>query len=220
MGGFRRWSIMAVEERRGCGYRKVGGLYLVGGMMDAECDRLPLELTTCPVCGSGIHFMRSLTRVNPFRLWGNHGSECIDPLKCFACYPPDDTAYIMMVGKRYYPTTADFLQEAQRLGVSKRIPSNALPHDLKLGETVVYLAHPEAVEAWEDEDPEASKLVFAKVKTKRLGVFCAFIPRRVEKLCWQSDYTEENIKKNRQRGIDLVSVPDGDRDHAPGKEER
>ena len=36
---------MAIEGKRGCGYRKVNALYLCGGCLDTPCDRLPLEAT-------------------------------------------------------------------------------------------------------------------------------------------------------------------------------
>lgn len=32
---------MAQESKRGCGYRKVGGTYLVGNYISVPCDRLP-----------------------------------------------------------------------------------------------------------------------------------------------------------------------------------
>src|SRR5260370_22228167 len=41
---------MAVEAKRGCGYRKAGGLYLVGGGIGLPCDRLPYEIHECPCC--------------------------------------------------------------------------------------------------------------------------------------------------------------------------
>jgi len=59
---------MAQESKRGCGYRKVGGLYLVGDGIFVPCDRLPYLLETCPVCGHGIHFTRSMTEINPLKL--------------------------------------------------------------------------------------------------------------------------------------------------------
>ena len=31
---------MASEPKRGCGYRKIGGTYLVGGGIGIPCDRL------------------------------------------------------------------------------------------------------------------------------------------------------------------------------------
>ena len=37
-------NTMAIEAPRGCGYRKVGGLYMCGGGIPIHCDRLPYEL--------------------------------------------------------------------------------------------------------------------------------------------------------------------------------
>lgn len=49
---------MAVEAKRGCGYRRVGGLYVVGGGLSAPCDRMPFPLERCRHCGGGIKFTR------------------------------------------------------------------------------------------------------------------------------------------------------------------
>lgn len=35
---------MAIEPRRGCGYRKMGGLYLVADALGEVCHRLPFPL--------------------------------------------------------------------------------------------------------------------------------------------------------------------------------
>jgi len=35
---------MAVEAKRGCGYRKVGGLYIVSGGQGISCHRLPMNI--------------------------------------------------------------------------------------------------------------------------------------------------------------------------------
>jgi hypothetical protein len=103
---------MAAETKRHCGYRKVGALYLVGNYIPVSCDRLPLEVGHCPVCGSGIHFTRSMAEINPYRLWGVH-KPCFDSHShfCNVCQPPIDVAFIMMVGERYY-SPESFLQEA------------------------------------------------------------------------------------------------------------
>ncbi|GAI07705.1 unnamed protein product [marine sediment metagenome] len=97
---------MAVEERRGCGFRKVGGMYLCGEYISSPCDRMPFPLTVCPVCGQGIKVSRGFTEVNPFRLWGPHESiakkgggivediiyeayKCKDKFRpCLLCDPP------------------------------------------------------------------------------------------------------------------------------------
>ncbi len=233
---------MAVEQIRGCGYRKVNGLYLCGGCLDAPCDRLPLPLTTCPVCGGGIKVSRGFTEVNPYRLWGNHDGSlvglvddqpitavCRDKIRpCHLCDPQDQPAYIMLVGAGNYKTPGDFLDEATRMGISKRIPF--IPKELRLGETVVYLAHPRACEvkvpavmqqamAIVSDQPgeshiEQPRLLEAERNEKKLGIFCAFIPQRVEKLIKESEATPEELENLQIRNITPIVVPDGDKDHA------
>jgi len=56
---------MAVEAKRGCGWRKANGLYLVGGGLAAPCDRMPYALDRCPTCGAGVKFTRGHTWLQP-----------------------------------------------------------------------------------------------------------------------------------------------------------
>lgn len=113
---------MAVEGIRGCGSRKVGGMYLCGEYIHVSCDRLPLPLTVCPVCGQGIKVSRAFTEINPLKLWGSHDSaleqmlypnyqaareavdqgkdRCQDRIRpCHVCDSKDQPAYIMLVGE-------------------------------------------------------------------------------------------------------------------------
>ncbi len=215
---------MSVESKRLCGFRRIGGLYLCGEFIALPCDRLPIEVGHCPVCNSGIHFSRSFARINPFRLWGAH-TPCQErgPL-CWACAPRDETAFLMTVGVKFYPTPQSFLEEGHRLGFSKRIPT--VPKGLELGKTVVYLAHPRAVEVKQPvavqqamsivEGLEAvqNRLLEApKTPEYRLGVFCCFIPQRIEKIVKQSEATPELVEKLARQGITAVPVPDDDPDH-------
>jgi len=214
---------MAVEARRGCGFRKVGGMYLCGEYVSAPCDRMPFPLTTCPVCGQGIKVSRGFTEVNPYRLWGIH-RDCKDHFRpCFLCDPRDESAYIMLVGAGNYKTKEDFLDEAQLMGISKRIPF--IPKGLELGKTVIYLAHPKACEVKipaalqeamsivEEAQTKQPKLLEAERNEKKLGIFCAFIPKRVEKLVWESELTDEKREQLEKRGITPVPISDGDADH-------
>ena len=217
---------MAQEERRGCGFRKVGGLYLFGEYISVPCDRLPYPLTTCPTCGAGIKFSRGFTKINPLGLFGPH-NNCRDKVRpCFVCDPTEEPAFIMGVGSRYYETPGDFAKEAQRMGVSKRIPW--IPKELKLGETVVYLAHSKAYVSnvkeaeilqlamavvSKEEKNHQPRLVGAKEFKYSLGIFSAFIPQRVEKLIWEHDATPEELEKLKKRGITPVTIKDGDLDH-------
>lgn len=214
---------MAVEQIRGCGFRKLGGTYLCGEYIGEPCDRMPFPLTTCPVCGQGIKVSRGFTKVNPYQLWGTH-QDCKDRFRpCFLCDPQDQPAYIMLVGEKYYKTPTDFLDEAHLLGISKRIPF--IPKDLELGKTIIYLAHPKACEVKvapalqeamalvEENQTKQPRLLETERNEKRLGIFCAFIPERVEKLIWEKDATPEELEKLEKRGITPIPIPDGDPDH-------
>lgn len=230
---------MASETKRGCGYRKVGGLYLCGGGLWVSCDRLPYELKSCPVCGAGVHFTRSMTEINPLRLFGSHDGElrwqrdasgnsdiplCQDEFRpCKMCDPTEEPAYIMTVGRKYY-SPESFVKEALELGVSKRIASNSIPKKLKLGQTVIYLAHPEAVNGTETPRTQGEllgngqvRLLDAEKAERKLGIFCAFTPQRVEMLVWESELEGEQGELYKasleKRGITPVPIPDNDPDH-------
>lgn len=214
-----------IEPRRGCGWRKVGAMYLCGEyIFHSPCDRMPFPLTTCPVCGQGIKVGRGFTQVNPYRLWGIH-QDCKDLYRpCFLCDPQDAPAYIMLVGAGNYPTPQDFVKEALVMGISKKIPG--IPRDLELGKTIIYLAHHKACEVkvaaavqqamsiLEGEETQRPKLLETDRVEKKLGIFCAFIPKRVEKLIWASKLTESEWIGLEKRGITPIPIPDGDADHA------
>ena len=216
---------MAIELIRGCGFRRVGGLYLCGEYIEVPCDRLPMPLTVCPVCGQGIKVSRGFTKINPHRLFGKH-RDCDDrgPYPCFMCEPKDEPAFIMGVGAGYYKTPEVFLDEATSMGISKRIPF--IPKGLELGKTVIYLAHPKACEVkvapalqqamgiLEEARTKQPRLLETERNEKKLGIFCAFIPKRVEKLIWESELTDEKRERLEKRGITPVPIPDGDKDHA------
>lgn len=214
---------MAKEGIRGCGYRKVGGLYLVGSYIPVPCDRLPYPLEVCPVCGSGIKISRGFVKIIPYRLFGDH-EDCHDVHRpCRMCDPGKDVAFIMGVGEKYYPTPEDFLKEGLEMGVSKRIPF--IPKEMELGKTDVYLAHPKACEvkvppllqhamAVVGGEDVQNKLLDAEKVEKAMGIFAAFTPQRVEKLIWKSQATKEELAKLEKRGITPVVIKDGDKDHA------
>jgi hypothetical protein len=222
---------MSVEARRGCGFREVKKLYLVGEYTPVFCDRLPLPIGECPYCHQGIHFVRSFTKLDALKMFGLHGDVCKDEHRpCFICDPTNKPSYVMMVGENSYPTPQDFMVEAEAQGISKKIPF--IPKDMKLGETVLYLAHNKACEVPDNTPDKPSVLKEAesileqtrmvdtpKVK-KALGIFTAFIPQRVEMLFYESEITEKLKAKMAKRGISIISVTDGDPDHMPIKKRR
>ncbi|KKL93734.1 hypothetical protein LCGC14_1871670, partial [marine sediment metagenome] len=216
---------MAIEEERGCGFRKVGALYLEGEYLSVPCDRLPLPLEICPVCGGGIKVGRGFTLINPLQLWGIH-TPCSDDHPCFVCDPGEDPAFIMLVGEGFYKSPGDFAQEARIMGISKRIPF--IPKAMVVGKTVVYLAHHKAVEvreapalqhtmAVEPSDPmNRPRLLDAETVGKAIGIFTAFIPQRIVQIVKESSLKgpagDKLIEDLAKRGITAVPVPDADPD--------
>lgn len=216
----RKWvPDMAVEAKRGCGFRKVGGLYLVGAGLARPCDRLPFQLPdVCPCCGAGIKQARGWTWVNGERLLGgDHFLNAADmppepPLlcpegKCAVCRPAllGERCGLLWVGKAHY-TPGEFIREAQAQGVSKRIAQ--LPKDLVLGQTWCLLGHPEAC-------PPEGRVEFGQDPPQpRPGIFYAFLPQAVEMIVTESEAENAGkMGKLAKRGITPVVVPDEDPDH-------
>lgn len=204
------------EHIRGCGWRVHQGIYLVGDFTPVYCDRLPYPLKTCRVCGNGIRVGRNFTKILPKSLFGNHEDCQENRDHCLMCKPvSDDPSYIMRVGREY--SIDSFVEEACRLGVSKRI--HQIPRELKLGKTIVYLAHSDActeVDTSPDKPKkrnpkkEQLKLVEVEKVKKCLGIFTAFVPQRIEKIYWESEIekmSDEEKKELEKRHITPVGVP-------------
>ena len=69
---------MSIEAKRGCGYRKVGGIYLVGDGLSAVCDRLPYPLEVCRVCGAGIKPSRGIQWLDGKEFFGGNCRHLLD----------------------------------------------------------------------------------------------------------------------------------------------
>lgn len=195
---------MAIEPKRGCGYRKVGGLYMVAKGMWTSCHRLPKELTTCPTCQAGIKQARGWTWVNGAQLMGRCPTLEVDK-HCQVCpmcqAEPLTKAGLLWVGERFYPSPADFTAEVAKMGLSKRI--KAIPQGFKMGETWVLLGHPKAV-------PDYAT---GKEENAKPGIFQVFKPTAIEQLITKSQATKEMLEGLEKRKITPVIVPDDDPDH-------
>ena len=215
---------MSVEARRGCGFRKVGGLYLVADALGEACHRLPFELRVCPTCGAGVKQSRGWTWIEPTALFGGRCSGWTSGpkrlragtiggslagrehcLTCPVCRPEhfNGRAGLLWVGGSFYGRVRDFEEEALKMGISRRLKS--VPRSFFLGATWVLLGHPAVRLEADPENPLDVKPV--------PGIFSAFRPKRVELLIWKSEATPERLAELEESGVTPVIVPDGDRDH-------
>lgn len=198
---------MAVEEKRKCGFRKVGGMYFVGSGMSGDCHRLPMPIHVCPVCSNGLKYSMGFTWLDPGKFFGKctHEDEPCHLRGCNVCSPPEGKHGLLWVGKKFY-SAEEFTHEAIMQGVSKRI--SAVPRDFKLGETWIYLAHLEGGKIIEP------LLEGGTMEQKIPAVFYAFKPARIEKIITQSQSEDKEFMEDLdKRNITPVIVPDNDKDH-------
>lgn len=183
------------EKARGCGYRKGGGTYLIGGDAFSACGKLPYPLKPCEHCGEGLRFFRGFRWINPQSFIDPKPcvEEGIHSMQCTTCSMSGnipERAGLMWVGKKFY-SPESFLVEVQKMGLSKRL--STIPKELldNLGTVRVYLMHPEAC-----TDAEGKPAP---------GIFCSFVPRKIEYVV-RGDETEEELERKEKRGIELVKV--------------
>lgn len=183
---------LSVEKQRGCGYRKPGGLYLVGGASSAPCCKLPFVLKTCPCCGGGVKQSRGFTWINTSLFFP---PNCITATNC-PLSRIDEQIGLLWVGNQYY-TPQSFTREAAQLGISKRIAQ--LPRGVKPG-TWLALAHPAAVVQYKEDATG-----IGNPYEKKAGVFMVFQVRAIEYVITGKE-TNEQLERMEKKGIRLVNV--------------
>jgi len=212
---------MAIEEKRGCGYRKVHGLYLMGSGMAASCDQLPFVLKECEYCGFIPHMFRGFTWIDKRYLLPDHlyvnGCKCSDTEEnlhpCPICHPSfiDQERYgFMWVSKMHY-TPESFIKEAQKMKVSKRI--SYIPKDLKIGSWIL-VAHKKvavSIKEFSEYQIEGKKLRSEPIYIP--AIFYAFKLQRIEYLIWESEATPMYLEELKKKGLTPIIIPDGDPDH-------
>lgn len=175
--------VTSIEQGRGCGYRKPSkstgiGIYLMGGAHGDACGRLPFPLSVCPCCSSGIKPARGWTWIVPRQLFAFPPERACAPQRsngrfiktpCSTCPlglgTPEGRHGLLWVGEAFYPSPHDFMTEARRMGISRKV--SAVPKGFVLGETWVYLAHRHA-------------LVDIEGRTTQAGVFSIFKPHGID----------------------------------------
>jgi len=203
---------ISTEAARGCGYRKPDktgvGIYLVAPGTGHPCMRLPLPLHSCPTCSGGIKPSRSWTWIEPTKLCADAPPCPLEPagakgrrqlhVECRVCFAghamPAGRHGLLWIGEGFYKQPGDFLAEAQRMGVSRKI--SAVPKGFKLGETVVYLAHRFAVPPPTVSDDETMRRRLAgEIPAGTPGVFGIFKPAGVDLVIDDEENVPERATK-------------------------
>ena len=191
-----------VEGARGCGFRKPGGLYLVALGLAEPCARLPHPIESCPTCGAGTKPARGWTWIIPAHLIGlvahapqRHSLRC--PLGVPGMDPGRDgvRAGLLWIGESFYPTARDFIEEAEAMGVSRRI--SKVPRGFVVGETFVFMGH--------RKGKLARVLSLGEEPQFTPAIVTVFRPTAIEYVV-TGDETEEELEALEKRGIEPVKV--------------
>ena len=197
------------EGKRGCGFRKPGGLYLVSKGLGAACDKLPVPVEVCPTCGCGIKVTRGFTWIDPSKLAAD--VPCKKP-HCRICPLGGQVkkAGLLWIGERYYKQPEDWEKEVMSMGASRRI--HTIPRGFVIGETWVLVAHRKVYmpDAGKPATPTKSTAHVNQGKEQdalfyRRAIFHAFKPDAVEYVV-KGDETKQELKDLEKRGITPVKV--------------
>ena len=206
---------MAVEERRQCGYRTVGGIYLVCDGEGLVCDRLPFDIATCPTCGHGPKPTRSFSWLpNPREMFGGDCERCLCPVGvCPACNPTDGHQGLIWLGSSHY-SAQEWHAESAQMGVSRKI--SGVPKDFEIGTHWVYVAEREKAEKFEKTEHDGHITLTIVEEGHPARIVSAFKPERIEIIITKSMSEDERIMARiEKRGLTPVVVPDDDADHNP-----
>lgn len=188
------------EGKRGCCYRKKGGIYLRSDGVAMECGKLPIELSVCPCCNAGIRFSRTpqwvLGKLLENATCNKAGGIC--PLNTI---DPEERMLMIWVGEKFYPTPMDFINESRTMGLSRRIMT--VPKGFEIGKTRVLFAHIKAIPG--KEIIEEGGCFETSRDASRPGIFSSFIPSRIEYVV-KGDETPEDLEALAKRGFALVDV--------------
>lgn len=181
------------EQERACGYRQEGGIYLVAPPAElVPCGILPVGLALCPTCGGGVHFSRGWTWIN-FAELSKNACCTSPPRQCKYCplanLEQTTKMGLLWVGERTYKTPRIWVEEAERMGVSRRV--SGVPRDFHVGEHWIALAH--------------NKVIPLGNNTFGAAIFHAFRPLRMEYVCTGRE-TPTELATLVERGLTPVRV--------------
>ena len=188
------------DRKRGCGWRKPGGKYLIGGRLCAPCGKLPHFLEPCPTCGATIQPIRGWRWIDAHEIFGvgicDQDSDDLDCVGCVLANPPD-RAGLIWIGDTFY-SPAEFVAEAAQLGISRRIA--CVPKGFRVGETLVLFAARRVPRFGTDD------ALFRELPTRDgPAIFAAFVPMALEYVV-RGDESEEELQRLVDQGFTPVRI--------------
>lgn len=209
----KTWTV----QKRGCGWPKAGGLYMVSGERWQGCGKFPFTIEPCDHClKMGLTCSLGYSRAPR---WADLDAllaqatckrpEVIAPPgspqlkgKCPAC--PADAGELGMgiltwVGAKHYPTAREYLQEVDRQGISWRVAQ--LPNKVVIGETWALCCHVNAVRLplVNGEEPQWKPGAVALYRIDRVN----YVVKDGE---LESEEGRAKLERLQKRGITLVRV--------------
>lgn len=207
------------EARRGCGFRKGGGLYLVTDGIGVTCDALPIPTEVCPACGHGIKPSRGWTWIDPDLMLSEYLRPHGPKLHSQQCPLSDkgrlgERCGLLWIGEGFYPTPQDWILEGMQMGFSRRI--SGVPRGFEIGQTWVLAGHRKAVEdGYVTGDGQhfdsLNELLSADPESDQIdpvfkpGIFHVWRPTRIEYVVKGTE-TEKELEALEKRGIEPVKV--------------
>jgi hypothetical protein len=143
-----------VDRRRRCGWRTVpGALYLMAPGNLEVCGKFPIPFAPCPHCGEEEGFSRQPYIIREGMRWLWNDKPCTRPGGCrpecrLSGEGPQEPMLLMWIGTGFYRTPDEFLDEAARQGISRRIGPvpRGLVRDPETGQYPwLMLAHAKAI---------------------------------------------------------------------------
>lgn len=201
------------DKKRGCGWRKPGGMYLVSRGPLGNCGKLPIPLCTCPTCGHGIKPARGWQWVDADALTKPYSCPREKTGGCTSCALSRKIgrAGLLWIGGVYYKTPGEFAREAETHGLSRRI--SRVPRGFIPGKTYVLTAHREAISDICEEchgnggkfgQPTCDACNSTGI-IKKPGIFGVFLPTAVEYVVTGKE-TDEELAALVGRGITPVRI--------------
>lgn len=214
-----------VDSKRGCGWRKPGGMYLRCDGVHMACGKLPIPLSVCPCCHAGIKPARGWTWIDirpfvekiPCGLEQAYDTGAVSVRQCGGCVvaKPPERVGLLWIGEKFYPRPSDWLEESNKLGVSRRI--SRVPKDFVTGETWVFVAHRKCIRDFTGKTDPDCPLCQGKGTTTAHGspcscrgvdtpgIFHVFRPDRIEYVTTGKE-TQEELADLVKRGLTPVKV--------------